>query len=531
MSTQFDLPDHPEEFGVALPSADLRRLDFSALEFSTLRRAMLEYVSTYFPDDFNDFVSSNATIMLIELVAYVGAILSQRSDILANESFLPTSFTEEAVINHLALINEQINRAISATVDVEVSIPFSVATEVRIPSGTLFSLPSPDGDSLFYEIFSAPGDFSSPIIIPPGKRGIIAFGIEGRFAEPFVSVSGGGPDQIISIPDTSILDSPITVESEIGDQTISWQRVNILERSKSNDRVYEVKFTETGMNIVFGDDVAGKSPTAGETITVTYRRGGGIRGRIATNTINEVRQITPEAPASAAVEVTFRNVNPSQGGRNKENIDRAKRRAPLEAATHETAVSGEDYAVLASEYSHPVFGAVLKASATVRTNINTNLVELFVLAEGSNGEPVTPSLGLKRGIEQFFENRTGAFTNEIRAQDAFIKPIDFRANVIVSRNVDPALIKTRVINAVNQFFDVSNFDLGKGFNLGPLYQIIQQIEGIQFVTIFNPSDEILEVDKKTTDPDTLEVGYAELITLGDLEISIFFEKNTGAPRV
>ena len=100
--TLFDLPNTPDEFGVVLPPARLRRLDFSGLDYTTARRAIIEYIRTYFPDDFNDFVASNGIMMISEIIAANVGKLSLRQDILANEATLPTAQTEEAVVNHLA---------------------------------------------------------------------------------------------------------------------------------------------------------------------------------------------------------------------------------------------------------------------------------------------------------------------------------------------------------------------------------------------------------------------------------------------
>ena len=62
--TYFDLPTNPEQFGVALTPASLRKIDFSGLDFDTSRKAIYEYIATYFPDQFNDFVASNGIVMI-----------------------------------------------------------------------------------------------------------------------------------------------------------------------------------------------------------------------------------------------------------------------------------------------------------------------------------------------------------------------------------------------------------------------------------------------------------------------------------
>jgi hypothetical protein len=98
------MPIAPEEIGVELPSSDLRRIDFSALDFESLRRMFVEYLRTYYPDDFNDFVLSNGTTMFSELVAAACNIISERSDIIADEAFIPTAQSRTAVSQHLELI-------------------------------------------------------------------------------------------------------------------------------------------------------------------------------------------------------------------------------------------------------------------------------------------------------------------------------------------------------------------------------------------------------------------------------------------
>lgn len=522
--TLFDLPNEPEDFGVVFEPAKLRRINFSALEFETIRRAIVEYIKTYFPDQFNDFVANNGIIMLTELVAYVADILSQRSDILADESFLPTAQSVTAVSQHLALINNSIQRATPAVVDIEVSVPSEVPVPVRIPAGLKFNLLGADGNPLTYEVFRAPNDFESEVVIFPGQRGVIGFGIEGSFATPFVTESAGGANQEFEVFDDNILDDPIFVDITTGNEIKRWARVNSVESADAGDEVFEVEFTENSMIVRFGNDLAGKAPLAGQVVTVNYRIGGGIRGRIPSNAINETRPVNPDAPLSAPVQVLFRNPSPSSGGRNIENLSRAKSRAPIESSTLGSAVSGENYAFLASTFNHPIYGSVLKAVATVRTSLNANIVELYVLAAGPDNIPVLPSKGLKQGLETFFED-IDVLTDETRALDGAIKPVDVDATVVMSRNADPARVRNEVDQVISDFFDVDNFDMGQELYLANLYAALQDIDGIKYVNIFEPADNILSSGKLASETESNKVGFNELITLGETRIKIYFEKN------
>lgn len=546
----FELPNAPDEFGVALAPADLRTLDFSALDFSALNRAGVEYIRTYFPDNFNDFFANNGVIMLLELTAFIGNVLSERADILVDESFLPTAQTKQAVIEHLALIDQEIQRATPATADIEISISSAVPTEVRIAAGVKFTLPGPDSQPVFYEVFRAPGDFTSPVIVPPGKRGIIAYGIEGQTNTPLTVTSPGGANQLVDIPLNNVIDDPITVIVQTGTEQRPWRRVSVIEKSSPNDEVYEVRHLSDRTRIVFGDNTAGKAPLSGQVIIVGYRTGGGLRGRIQANSINETRLIAPQPPVNAAVEVLFRNPLPSQGGTDEENIDQAKKRAPREFATHGNAVTGEDYGLLAASYSHPVFGTVAKALAVIRTGvdqdltsvaiavrnaptvdqavqvmqtsfINRNIVEVYVLAEGPGGIPATPNLGLKQGLIAFF-SEINVLTDEVRVFNGAIKPVNVTATIVMSRNADPGTVKINVETTIREFFDLRNFDMGTGMFLSNLYNAIQSVPGVKFVNIFTPADDILPTNQ-LADPHVQGVGFNEVIALGQLDLRFFFE--------
>ena len=519
--SHFVLPNQPEEFGVLLPLPELRRIDFSALEFPTLQRALIEYLKTYYPTH-NDFQSQNGVMMLIDLISYVGSVLSLRSDILADEAFLPTAQTMDAVINHLELIGQRIQRPTPAVVDLECSISTPTQSEIRIPPGLIFNLNGSDGAPLTYELYRAPGDFTNVISIPPGKRGVIGFGIEGLFATPVTATSAGGPSQTIDLVDKNILDDPIFVDLTSGNTTKRWHRVDLIEMTAATEEVYEVKFFSDRATVVFGDDVHGKAPLAGQGILIRYRTGGGSRGRIGAGLILESRPISPQPPFTAAVEVTFRNLAASSGGIDGETLDDVKKRAPREFATHGNAVSDSDYAHICSQFNHPVFGSVLKAVATIRTSLNANLVEAYVLAQGPGNVPVTPSAGLKKGLITFLDERN-VLTDEVRVLDGAIKPVNVEANVVMAGNADAGTVKERVNAAVDDFFNLNNFDMGQGFFLSQLYSTIQAIDGVQFVDLFKPADDVLPT-KKVADPSSLGVGFNELITLGNKEVRFYFEK-------
>lgn len=517
MSNYFITPTDPEGFGVTLPRRDFRTIDFSALEFDTLMRAVTEYVKTYYKDEFNDLVANNGFMMIAEIVCYVGSVLSQRLDILSNESFLPTSQSREAVINHLKLIGQELQRQTPATTQIMCSVSTPVATDIKIQAGIVFNLTGPDNEEVTYELFAAPYDWNSPITIPANKFGTIGWAIEGRFADPFTQTLVGGENQTVDIIDDDILDDPIIVE--INEQ--EWSRVRFLERHGPNDLVYVVDIIDSGMTITFGDDINGKAPLAGQEISVRYRTGGGSRGRIGTGIINTTFNVSPEYPVTAPVPVLFRNIAPSSGGYDAETNVEAKKRAPRQWSTHENITTADDYSHTAATFRHPVYGGVAKAVAAVFTQINANIVRVNILAEGANGEPVLPNAGLKNGLKTYL-NQLNVLTDDVEVYDGEIKAVDIELVVIMYKNADAGSTRESVDKAVDDFFDLSKWNMGQPLYVASLYEQIMAINGVKSVTVYNPADDILKEEEVGQSSNA--VAYNELITLGNKNIKIYYER-------
>ena len=68
-----------------------READFQSYDFETLRKSMIDYIKTYYPEDFNDFIESSEYIALIDLIAFLGQSLAFRTDLNARENFIDTA--------------------------------------------------------------------------------------------------------------------------------------------------------------------------------------------------------------------------------------------------------------------------------------------------------------------------------------------------------------------------------------------------------------------------------------------------------
>lgn len=555
------LPSSPEEIGVVLPAPSLRRIDFSALEFETARRMAIEYIKTYFNDEFNDFILSNGTMMFVEIVSALTGLLSERSDIIADESFLPTAQSVTAVSNHLNLIGQSLQRATPAVADIECTLSIPASFDISIPAGLIFSLTGPDGSSLTYELFKSPGDYSGSIIIPRNKRGIVAYAIEGQFGSDVVVTSNGNSNQYVDILKNNVLDDPIIVYIETDKTSTEWKRVDFLETAQATDQVFAVEHYDTFTRVKFGDNNNGKAPIDGQIIRAKYRTGGGIRGRIGRNSINESRSIGGTQTASTAV--LFNNSSPSRGGYDNESIESAKKRAPRTYSVHDNIATADDYSIISSTFKHPVYGSVSKSVVVVRTGIeygdptdgttnldyviqqiraaptvedakqymlanyvNKNIVDMYLLQEGDN-LPIAPSNGLKTSLQNYITT-LNVFTDELRIYDGSLLAIDIEATVVLTRNADAAIVKEQVLSAINNVFDISNRDMGQQFNRSDLIYAIKNVDGVKTVDLYKPVDDYPALRKIVTKSERTAgiqgVGINELIVIGSQNIQFYLEQ-------
>lgn len=88
--------------------------DFTSYDFETLRKTMIDYLRTNYPEDFNDFTESSEFIALIDLIAFMGQSLAFRTDLNARENFIDTAERRDSILKLARLISYNPKRNICA---------------------------------------------------------------------------------------------------------------------------------------------------------------------------------------------------------------------------------------------------------------------------------------------------------------------------------------------------------------------------------------------------------------------------------
>ena len=91
-----------------------KNADFQSYDFENLRRTMITYLRTNYPEDFNDYIESSEYLALIDLVAFVGQSVAFRVDLNARENFLELAERRDSVLRLARLISYNAKRNIPA---------------------------------------------------------------------------------------------------------------------------------------------------------------------------------------------------------------------------------------------------------------------------------------------------------------------------------------------------------------------------------------------------------------------------------
>ncbi len=137
-------------------------IDYTAYDFDTLKQALINYIQTYYPEDFNDYIESSEFIAIIELLAYFGTSLAFRTDLNSRENFIDTAERRESIIRLAQMVNYVPRRNIAASglfkiSAVQTNQPLTDANGINLNDLTIFwnDPNNPDWFDQFVQICNA----------------------------------------------------------------------------------------------------------------------------------------------------------------------------------------------------------------------------------------------------------------------------------------------------------------------------------------------------------------------------------------
>lgn len=497
-------------------------VNYAATDFLELRNSLIEYVKAVYPLDYKNFAESDLGIMLLEMVAYMGSVLSLKADMLVHENFIRTAKDRDSVRKLFELIGVSMKGPTSAQAKVELTVPAITGTLEISPENRVITVASPeDNQSASYTLYDIRDGKLNEVLNSDASiliEDLSAFPNDGAsnatvtigILEGVFAVASGQIGETQALKKIVLEEGPVVQNSVqvLVDSEVYRQVENLYAASSTDDLVFQVVYTDDyNASILFGDGTNGKSPAANADYVVTYRVGGGTRGNTPDGYINS----TVRASVNSTTEtIPVLQVGLATGGADAETVKHAKRYAPLTFRRQDRLVSLEDYAAFVARFTSPT-GTTGKGTAVARKAYSSaNVIDLYVLEKATSQQLQKASLTFKSELLSDI-SPIKMVTDEVVVVDGLIRTIDLVTTIFVDeryRGVEGA-IKSKVARVVEEYFLADNWDFKDPLILSELNRVIQGIDEVRFSSIDNLDNDIT-------------VEFNEIIQLNNLTLNVSF---------
>jgi baseplate J-like protein len=446
-------------------------------------------------------------VMLVELMAYMGDILSYYGDRISQEAYLPTA-TQLLSMLHIAATLGYIPFGALPASGTVTFVTTSGGPSVAVPVGTqVIASQAPPG-AAGPPIYQTTTD---TVVAGDGGVAVVEVVQGETFTMTQIGVSTGQPGQTYQIPQLGVQGDSVKVYVESDDPAIPtlWGPVSFLVDANSDQLAYALSTDSANATWVnFGDGQNGLIPGVGLTIWATYNVIVGAAGNVPPGSVDTMVDIIDGVDIGFLADGVTRNTSEMRGGSDAESIDSIRLNASQAFSAQGRAVSLQDYTNLA--YNVP---GVLLANAVAG---NASSITLYVA--GANYQ--APSVQLVNSILDYFEPLTIMGVSLNVANPAII-PIDVGTasspcTIVVKPAYSQGSVTTNVRVVLNALLSPPNVSFGQLLNVSDIYEAILGVDGVAYciVPVF-------------TREDTPQSSYAsiqlrpnEFINVGQLYLSV-----------
>ena len=239
----------------------------------------------------------------------------------------------------------------------------------------------------------------------------------------------------------------------------------------------------------------GKSPDS--SLTVTYTKGYGLAGNVATGLINKVVSKTLTQNSEnldggliTVVDASIAVVNPSPatGGKSKETVEEIRQNALAHFATQHRAVTREDYIIRALSMP-PKFGSVPKVFLTQDKQMDISSQEeldnplalnMYVLGYNKDKNLENCGEAVKKNLKNYL-SQYRMLTDAVNIKNGYVINIgiDFEIVALPGRNSREVIL--RCIERLKHLFNIDNMQFMQPIIVRDVILEISKIDGVQSV--------------------------------------------------
>lgn len=227
------------------------------------------------------------------------------------------------------------------------------------------------------------------------------------------------------------------------------------------------------------------------TITFQYLVGGGASSNVLSNQLTKLVSYNAVGNLTYSNTIAVNNVEPASGGGDGDSVDELRMNIAAEFPSQYRAVTQEDY--LARTLSMPPqYGKISKAYITKDDATFNNymqgdvsqkdqvLVSLYVLGLDSSNALADPSPALLQNLQTYLSDYR-MMTDAVNIKPAYIINIGCDFDIVIRPNYTSQDVIARCILALQNYFNINNWQINEPIILGDIYSLLDVVEGVQTV--------------------------------------------------
>jgi len=452
-------------------------IDYTSKDFAGFKASLLDYASRQFPE-WESRSEGDFGVVLVELLAYMGDILSYYGDRLQAEAYLSTATQRLSILQIAELLGYVPSSAIPAVGTVTfISANPGPATAV-IPARTAVVtdyIESLD-DSIVYET-----DTEASITVAGGEVTVPVTQGQTR-SKVLLGTSTGLASQQYRINEQPVIKDSVQLfvstgyDTQGNETTEEWTEILYLVDADANDKSFATFNDEAGATWVsFGDSLNGAIPNNQLNIYGTYRIGGGAVGNIGANQVINIAD-----PSVSGVSISLDTAGKSKSsamisGTDPESTDQIRANAPRAFRTQNRAVTLQDF--IDATISVP---GVLRANA-----VAGSFTSVTVFVVGANG--AAPNALLISNVQKVLAGKALTGCSISVSSPAFISvnvgAVATPIAVQVYGRYKQSAVLYNVQQAIRTMLGLTSVDFGMRLTVSDFYAAIMSVEGVQYVTI------------------------------------------------
>lgn len=586
-------------------------INYTSRNFADIRTDLINMVKKYYPDIFNDFNDASVGMMLLELNAAVGDMLSFNTDRMFQETQIDYAQQRSSILSMARTFGLKIpGKHPSVTiVDFSVTVPpfgdgFDLSYCPIIKAGSQVS-----GAGKIFET-SNDIDFSDPftiggipnrLVIPNfdannilinytlTKREIVVNGYTKIF-QRVISSSDVRPFLEVVLPEDNVISiqSVISLQgtnynktpspSQFLDEELKWYEMDALAESDifipdnltlsdnagikagkwiKTTKKFIKEYTDLGFTkLIFGggsQDISslsdfsvnpalvnqigdfinnmslGETPTANTTMFIKYRVGGGSETNLGPNVLTNLGNVqlaingsNPAMNNAVRASLTVNNPLPALGGRDEPSVEELRNLVRYNFASQNRCVTIKDYqsriSLMPGEFGVPFRAGVYEEQ---------NKVKVYILGLDANGKLDNTSTSTMRTNISHYLADYRMLNDYVYVTNGKIINLAIDVDLYIDKKVPQSQIAAQVINAVQSFMDINEYQMGENIYLSNLVEQINNVGGVLNVIdlrVYNKVGggySLNEISQPYLDPTTRQVDISYDYTLYGEPVSMY----------